>query len=94
MTRIGDLSRLGPGDLLAALGELDCARAAQANAALGFSVVPMHATQPGGGCSCGDPACPDPGKHPRLRGWSRLAAVDPGVVGQWWRRWPQTNLGW
>ena len=45
------------------------------------------------GCTCPDSACPDPGKHPRLRGWQRLAAVDPAVVGEWWRRWPQANLG-
>ena len=92
MIGTGELGRLGPGDLLAALGELGCARAAQAYAALGFPVVPMHATRPGGGCSCLDPACPDPGKHPRLRGWQRLAATDPAVVGQWWRRWSAANL--
>ena len=86
------LIRLGPGDVLAALGELDCARAAPVYAALGFSVVPMHTARPGGRCSCRDQACPDPGKHPRLRGWQRLAAADPAVVGEWWRRWPAANL--
>ena len=45
---------------------------AQVYAALGYAVVPMHTAQPGGGCSCPDPDCPDPGKHPRLRGWQRL----------------------
>jgi hypothetical protein len=84
--------RLGPGDLLAALGELDCARAAPVYAALGFPVVPMHTARPGGRCSCPEQACPDPGKHPRLRGWQRLAAADPAVVGEWWRRWPRANL--
>jgi Bifunctional DNA primase/polymerase, N-terminal len=86
-------ARLGPGDLLAALGEQGCARAAQAYAALGYAVVPMHTARPRGACSCPDPACPDPGKHPRLRGWQRLAAVDPAVAGEWWRRWPDANLG-
>ena len=52
----------------------------------------MHTAQPGGGCSCPTRACPDPGKHPRLRGWQHLAASDPGVVGEWWRRWPDANL--
>ena len=48
--RTGDLpARLGPGELLAALGELGCARAAAVYAALGFPVVPMHASQPGRG---------------------------------------------
>jgi hypothetical protein len=92
MTSIADPSRLGPGDLLAALGELRCGRAAKAYATLGYPVVPIHTTRPGGACGCGDPACPDPGKHPRLRGWQRLAATDPAVVGAWWQRWPQANL--
>jgi hypothetical protein len=86
-------ARLGPGELLAALGELGCAQAAQVYAALGFPVVPMHDARPGGGCSCPDRGCKDPGKHPRLAGWTRLAAVDPAVVGGWWRRWPNANLG-
>ena len=88
-----DPTRLGPGDLLAALEELGCARAGQVYATLGFPVVPMHTVCPGGGCSCPDrEACPDPAKHPRLRGWQQLAALDPAVVGEWWRRWPDANL--
>jgi hypothetical protein len=88
-----DPARLSPGDLLAALRELRCAQAAAVYAALGFPVVPMHTAQPGDRCSCPDQTCPDPGKHPRLRGWKRLATTDPAVVGEWWRRWPQANLG-
>jgi Bifunctional DNA primase/polymerase, N-terminal len=86
-------ARLSAGELLAALGELGCGRTAQAYAALGMAVVPMHAAQPGGRCSCADPGCSDPGKHPRLRGWTRLAATDPAVAGEWWRQWPDANLG-
>jgi hypothetical protein len=85
--------RLGPGELLAVLGELGCASAAPVYAALGFPVVPMHSARPGGSCTCPDPACSDLGKHPRLAGWKQLASTDPGVVGEWWRRWPQANLG-
>jgi bifunctional DNA primase/polymerase-like protein len=85
--------RLGPGELLAALGNLGCARAARVYAAVGFPVVPMHTARADGRCSCTDPVCPDPGKHPRLRRWQRLAAVNPAVVGEWWRRWPDANLG-
>jgi hypothetical protein len=91
MPRSSSPVRLGLGDLLAALGELGCARAAQVYAAQGFPVVPMHTAQPGG-CTCPDSACPDPGKHPRLRGWQQLAAVDPAMAGEWWRRWPQASL--
>jgi hypothetical protein len=92
MARSSGPGRLGPGELLAALGELGCARAALVYAALGFPVVPMHTAQPGGTCTCTDPGCSDPGKHPRLRGWQRFAATDPGLVGEWWRRWPDVNL--
>jgi hypothetical protein len=93
MTAIHGPAPVGPGELLAALGELSCDRAAQTYAALGFAAVPMHATRPGRGCTCMDAGCSDPGKHPRLRGWKRLAAVDPAIVGEWWRRWPDANLG-
>jgi len=85
-------ARLGPGELLAALGELDCGRAAQTYAALGFPVVAMHAPRPAGGCTCADPACSEVGKHPRLAAWPRLAASDPATVRGWWRRWPDANL--
>jgi Bifunctional DNA primase/polymerase, N-terminal len=85
-------TRLGPGELLAALGDLDGARAAVVYATLGYPVVPMHTTRLAGTCSCGELACSDPGKHPRLAGWTRLASTDPMVVGEWWRRWPQANL--
>jgi hypothetical protein len=93
MTALDGPARLGPGELLAAPGELGCARAAAVYAALGFALVPMHAAQSGGACSCLDRACSDPGKHPRLRGWRRLATTDPARVGEWWRRWPHANLG-
>jgi hypothetical protein len=53
----------------------------------------MYTARPGGGCTCPyQKACPDPGKHPRIRGWQRLATVDPAVAGEWWRRWPTANL--
>jgi hypothetical protein len=86
-------ARISQGQLLAALGAMDCAQAAAVYAALGYPVVPMYAVQPDGGCTCTDPACPDPGKHPRLAGWKRLASSDPIVVRGWWRRWPDANLG-
>jgi Bifunctional DNA primase/polymerase, N-terminal len=91
--RVDELARLGPGDLLAALGELDRARAAETYAALGFPVVAMHTTRPVGGCTCpAGPGCTDPGKHPRLAAWPRLASIEPATVRGWWRRWPDANL--
>jgi Bifunctional DNA primase/polymerase, N-terminal len=94
MTATHDPARLGPGDLLAAVRELPIERAAQAYAALGYPVVPMHAPGPGGGCTCrAGPGCSEAGKHPRLTRWQRLATSDPARVGGWWRRWPDANLG-
>jgi hypothetical protein len=89
-----DPAQLGVGDVVAAVGELGCARAAQAYAALGYPVVPMHTPRPGGGgCTCrAGPACAEAGKHPRLTGWTRLATTDPPTVAGWWRRWPDANL--
>jgi len=83
-----------PGDLLATLGGLAPGRAAEGYAACGFPVVPIHATRPGGGCTCprGE-RCPDPGKHPCLADWPRLASTAPAVVRGWWRRWPAANVG-
>jgi len=91
---VDEPGRVGPGDLLAALGELGCGRAAEVYAAVGFAVVAMHAPRPGGGCTCrAGSACSEAGKHPRLAGWMRLAATDPARVAGWWRRWPDANVG-
>jgi hypothetical protein len=87
-------ARLQPGDLLAALGELAPARAAEAYAALGYRVVAMHAARAGGGCTCQQGSrCADPGKHPCLAGWLRVASTSPAEVRRWWQRWPLANVG-
>jgi hypothetical protein len=93
MTTRGGPARLGPGELLGALGGLTPGRAAEAYAALGYPVVPLHTPRPGG-CSCrAGGGCPDPGKHPRLSGWRTLASADPLQVRGWWARWPAANVG-
>jgi hypothetical protein len=59
----------------------------------GWSVVPLHSVQ-GGRCSCGDPSCPAPGKHARIRWKQRMRqAAGPELVRRWWRRWPDANVG-
>jgi hypothetical protein len=93
-------ARIGPGALLAALGEdLELARAAEMYAALGYPVLPCFAPAPGGGCTCrAGAACHRPGKHPRLkarrpgRGGVYEASTDLARVRDWWRRWPAANL--
>jgi len=88
------LAHIGPGDLLAALGALPVGRAAEAYAALGYRVVPMHATRDDGGCTCQrGTRCPDPGKHPCLADWPHAASTTPAEVRRWWQRWPLANVG-
>jgi hypothetical protein len=62
-------------------------------AARGVPIVPLFEPDPRGGCSCGNPQCSRPGKHPRNRGGLTTASTDPRVITDWWRRWPTANLG-
>jgi len=68
-------------------------RSALAACDRGWSVVPLH-TPIAGRCSCGDPSCAAPGKHPRIA-WDRLMheAATREEVASWWRRWPGANVG-
>lgn len=68
-------------------------QAALRYAARGMRVVPLH-TVVGGRCSCHKrKKCPTPGKHPRESGWQNDASIDPRVIGAWWRKWPDANIG-
>jgi hypothetical protein len=73
--------------------------AALGYAAWGIPVYPVHWPRPipGGtilGCSCPrGPACDRPAKHPLVRHGIKQATTDPDMLGRWWRRWPQANLG-
>ncbi|MDH4366146.1 MAG: bifunctional DNA primase/polymerase [Acidimicrobiia bacterium] len=59
----------------------------------GWSVVPLHDVT-AGACSCGDPDCPAPGKHPRVA-WLTFQHRRPTArtVRRWWQRWPGANVG-
>jgi Bifunctional DNA primase/polymerase, N-terminal len=87
-------ARIGPGALLAALGEdLELGRAAEVYAALGYPVLPVFEPTPDGGCTCRAGAgCDRAGKHPRIAGGVWQATTEPAVVRRWWRRWPAANL--
>ena len=43
---------------------------------LGFSVIPVHYPVDGG-CSCRNPECSSPGKHPALRSWNKYQKKRP-----------------
>jgi len=55
-------------------------------------VLPLHWPE-GGACSCGDPACPAPAKHPLTGHGKDDASTDPEISKRWWARWPSANIG-
>ena len=61
-------------------------------AAKNWRVLPLH-TPLNGGCSCRQPACSHPGKHPRTRHGLSDASTDPATIKQWWQQWPDANIG-
>jgi len=60
-------------------------------ASLGWRVFPTHSMRDGA-CSCGDPACTSPGKHPRTRRGCNDATTDEQRIRAWWKRWPEANV--
>jgi hypothetical protein len=71
--------------------EIKMSDAALAYAANGWRIVPLHAPLAEGKCSCGDGTCSKVGKHPR--GSLTAATNDKTQVAQWWKRWPEANIG-
>jgi hypothetical protein len=80
-------STSGPGDANSRL------ETALAYAGFGWRVIPLHSPLPGGGCTCGRPACTAAGKHPRIKAWQRDASVDPDQIRAWWKQYPEANVG-
>lgn len=60
--------------------------------ARGWSVVPGHTIGDDGLCTCRQPDCDRPGKHPRVK-WAEFQDRLPteGEVKWWWNRWPDSN---
>jgi hypothetical protein len=72
---------------------LHLGQAALQYAARSLRVFPLWHTIRGV-CVCHDgPACGNPGKHPRTRYGVMSASNDEDTVTQWWRRWPDANIG-
>jgi hypothetical protein len=69
--------------------------AAVSYAARGWPVLPLHWWE-GSCCSCGNPSCISPAKHPYAalapRGLHDASAIAE-VVTAWWRREPRCNVG-
>lgn len=66
---------------------------AQAYAAIGWAVLPLHWIDEAGKCSCGNPACRSPGKHPRTPNGVKDASKQQDVLANWWAKWPNANVG-
>jgi bifunctional DNA primase/polymerase-like protein len=59
----------------------------------GWSIVPMQ-SHDDGGCSCGRRGCVAVAKHPRVSWEARMeVAATEKEVEEWWRRWPDANVG-
>lgn len=87
------MSVLAPSTACAS-GTPDLLAAALAYAAAGVAVMPLFAPDARTRCSCRrGPECNRPGKHPRNRGGLTGASTDPAVITEWWRLWPDANLG-
>lgn len=61
-------------------------------AAKGWPVIPLHCAA-GGQCSCQNPECTSPGKHPRTAHGLKDASAAELVIRRWWREWPDANIG-
>ena len=68
-------------------------RAAPEYAQHGWAVFPCYSIGDGGQCSCGDPDCGSPGKHPRTKRGHLEATTDEDVIRGWWDAWPDANIG-
>ncbi len=57
----------------------------------GWKVLPLHAASRGT-CSCRDPECASPGKHPRTAHGVHDASRRPEQLRRWWAAWPDANV--
>lgn len=55
-------------------------------------VIPLYGIIDGK-CSCGNMDCRSPGKHPAINDWRKQASIDPSIIGGWFRKWPNANVG-
>ncbi len=58
---------------------------------LNWSVFPLH-TLKGKLCSCRNPNCQSPGKHPRTKNGLKAASTNLNVINGWWKRCPDANI--
>lgn len=59
---------------------------------LGWKLFPCHSIV-NGECSCGNPDCESPGKHPRTYNGVKAATDDINQLREWYQQWPNANWG-
>ncbi len=59
----------------------------------GIPVFPVHGINDKGTCTCKNPNCAHPGKHPILTGGFKTATFDQQQITTWWHQHPQANIG-
>ena len=57
----------------------------------GLAVFPVHGIE-NGSCTCQNPQCSSPGKHPIATGGFKIASTDGVVIRDWWSLWPFANV--
>jgi putative DNA primase/helicase len=63
------------------------------NARRGWHVLPLYAVNDGR-CECvAGRSCDHPGKHPRTPNGVKDATTDRKTIKDWWKRWPDANIG-
>lgn len=67
-------------------------QAALTYAARGWPVIPCHSPGPDG-CSCHQPDCHSPGKHPAVARGLHNATLDRTQIRRWWHHQPDRNIG-
>lgn len=84
---------------IAQLNGLTQVRAALAYGEMGFEIFPLWWVVEQNGarvCACGKAECSKPGKHPLgnlVPDGLKSASASPKRIEEWWRRYPQANIG-
>ena len=58
-----------------------------------FSIFPCYGIRDGN-CTCGNPNCTSPGKHPIPADGFKAATKDVETVKKWWEQYPDANIGY
>jgi hypothetical protein len=58
----------------------------------GWAVFPLFEIQEGR-CACEKSDCTSQGKHPRVPGGLKSATLEAETIRQWWKKWPDANIG-